>query len=131
VTSWHYYERHIHQMNLSEYNTFKATMVQQADLEETNKRPAYTMGSDDVLANFKRVGEAAGIPASKVALVYFLKHVDSITAYVKDRQAISQSEPMMGRFADARNYLVLMAACLAEERDREFLTIGEPNDQSL
>jgi len=118
-------------MNLSEYNTFKATMVQQADLEETNKRPAYTMGSDDVLANFKRVGEAAGIPASKVALVYFLKHVDSITAYVKDRQAISQSEPMMGRFADARNYLVLMAACLAEERDREFLTIGEPNDQSL
>ena len=112
-------------MNQSEYDQFKRTLGDYADGVESEKRPSYTMGSDDVLANFKRVGEAAGIPASKVALVYFLKHVDSITAYVKDREAISQSEPMMGRFADARNYLTLMAACLAEERDSEFLTIGE------
>jgi len=112
-------------MNRSEYDQFKRTLGDFADGVETDKRPAYTMGSADVLANFKRVGDAAGIPASKVALVYFLKHVDSITAYVKNREAISQSEPMMGRFADARNYLTLMAACLAEERDAEFLTIGE------
>jgi hypothetical protein len=111
-------------MKRAEYDSFKKNHNETADKIEDDKRPAYTMGSDDVLANFKRVGHAAGIPASKVALVYFLKHVDSISAYVKDREAVSQSEPMMGRFADARNYLTLMAACLAEERDREFL-IGE------
>ena len=108
-------------MNQSEYDAFKKTLTDFSDTVESEKRPAYTMGSDDVLSNFKRVGEEAGIPASKVALIYFLKHKDSISAYVKDREAISQSEPMMGRFADARNYLTLMAACLAEERDSESL----------
>lgn len=111
-------------MTKSEYEKFKSVVVNAADGIEEDKRPAYTMGSDDVLANFKRVGEAAGIPASKVALVYLLKHVDSITAYVKDKDAISQAEPMVGRFCDARNYLTLLAACLAEERDEEFLQPG-------
>lgn len=117
-------------MNLREYDILKEVLRNHADEVETSKRPAYTLGSADVLANFKRVGEAADVPPSKVALIYFLKHIDSITAYVKDREAISQSEPMMGRFADARNYLNLMAACLAEERDGEFLTTGEPKNDA-
>ena len=111
-------------MTKAEYEKFKETIVGAADRIEADKRPAYTMGSDDVLANFKRVGAAAGIPASKVALVYLLKHIDSITAYVKDREAISQAEPIEGRFCDARNYLTLMAACLVEERDEDFLMAG-------
>ena len=118
-------------MTKSEYNRLKKVIHDLSIGVEDDKRPAYTMGSDDVLANFKRVGYAAGIPPSKVALVYLLKHIDSISAYVKDRTAISQSEPMLGRICDAKNYLDLMTACLVEERDEEFLTTltGETNDE--
>lgn len=113
-------------MKISEFEKVQKFLSSESQKVQDDKRPAYTIGSDDVLANFKRVGNAAGIPPSKVALVYFLKHVDSITAYIKDRDAISQSEPMVGRIVDAKNYLDLMAACLIEEEDKEFLsTIGD------
>jgi hypothetical protein len=36
--------------------------------------------------------------------IYFLKHVFSILAYLGQK---SESEPIMGRFVDARNYLDL------------------------
>lgn len=115
-------------MKIEEYDRIQSHVRSVARVVEEDKRPAYTMGSDDVLANFKRVGKAAGIAPSQVALVYCLKHIDSISAYIKNRDAISQSEPMIGRFCDAKNYLDLIVACLVEERDAEFLTIGDAKE---
>jgi len=55
-------------------------------------------------------------------MIYFLKHVDSITAMVR-RPDLPQSEEMTGRFADALNYIKLLYALLKE---REYDTV-EPD----
>jgi len=85
---------------------------------ETSKRPAYTVGSADVLANFKRVAERSGISPLQCILVYFLKHIDSIQSIVSPpKGTITQAEPIVERFADASNYLNLMLALLIEEHE--------------
>jgi hypothetical protein len=114
-------------LNLAEYEKIKAKLRKTADEIEVSKRPAYTVGSSDVLANFKRVAERSGITPVQCALVYFLKHLDSITSYAQN-QDIPQAEPIWERFADADNYLRLMLALLIEELDENLLITEETKD---
>ena len=66
------------------------------------KREAYTSGSKDQLANFKRISERMGLAPLEVWGVYMNKQVDSINSFIKDG---SESEPIATRFADTLNYL--------------------------
>jgi hypothetical protein len=88
-------------------------LVEAAKIEAA-KRPAYTVGSDDVLANFKRVALRADIHPWQAWAVYFLKHVDALLT-AATRADLPQAEPLVGRFADAINYLKLGAALAADE----------------
>ncbi|RLC39729.1 MAG: hypothetical protein DRH51_06665 [Candidatus Coatesbacteria bacterium] len=63
----------------------------------------YQCGSDDVLANFKRIAERLSLSPLEVWAVYFLKHIDAILTFVKKGEVAS--EDIEGRFNDARNYL--------------------------
>lgn len=58
--------------------------------------------SKDRLRNFNAIGEFLERPAREVLLVFFMKHVLSIST------GISLREPMRGRVIDAMNYLRLL-----------------------
>lgn len=102
-------------MQASKYNHVTTGLLATAKRIADAKRPAYTIGSDDVLANFKRIGDRCQMPPEKVLDIYLLKHLDSITAYSDGE--ISQSEPIEERFADAINYLLLKYALLVERKE--------------
>jgi len=100
-------------MTSDQYDAVADELMRLAREIETAKRPGYTGGSVDVLANFKRVAERAGISTEQAWLVYFLKHIDAITTIMaKPDLPVSEAPP--GRFADAINYLRLGYAILRE-----------------
>lgn len=102
-------------MNSLEYDKVAGELMALARDIEVSKRPGYTGGSVDVLANFKQVAARAGITTEQAFLVYFLKHVDAICS-IMGRPDLPVSEEPSGRFADALNYLKLGYA-LWRERD--------------
>ena len=71
--------------------------------------------SDDRLANFKRLAPECGIKPELVAWVYFRKHLDSISTYLKEGKELSE-ETIRGRFLDAINYLTLIYGLIVESQ---------------
>jgi hypothetical protein len=78
-----------------------------------SKRPGYTIGSDDALANFKRVAKLAQNTPEDNVITYMVKHWDSILAFIRHPE-IEQAEDMIQRFADLQNYTCLLLALLIE-----------------
>ena len=68
----------------------------------------YAHNTENVFANFERVEEATDSTREKVLMVYLLKHMDGISAYVKGYK--SQREDVTGRITDAIVYLMLLWA---------------------
>ena len=81
------------------------------------KGDSYAGKQGDALSNFKIVAELVGITPYQVQLVYFLKHVLSITNAVKDNpnHPVDASEGNDGRVTDVINYAILFE-CLYKER---------------
>lgn len=69
------------------------------------KGKSYNPGTDDRLANFKRVAERLNLDPLKVWGAYFLKHVDAICTMVLT--GANDMEGFTSRATDLRNYLVL------------------------
>lgn len=101
-------------MNQADYEIVRDAMLQTAADIETAKRPAYVQGNIDVLHNFKTNAERMGITPLQCAGIYWGKHVDAITSYLKDPN-IHQAEPIHGRIADCINYLKLITALIKEQ----------------
>lgn len=107
-------------MNQIEFDLVRSILAKAAEGELTTKGPDYAhhdtgTGELDRLANFKEVAhrlEGAPLDLTTVCAVYFEKHVVAIERAVKDRKL--SSEALLGRFADACNYLDLLLACFAE-----------------
>lgn len=93
-------------MTQAEYDVVAGELMALAREIEDSKRPGYTAGSEDVLSNFKRVAERAGISTEQAWAVYFLKHVDAVLS-ILTRPDLPVSEAAPGRFADGVNYLRL------------------------
>jgi len=74
----------------------------------------YAHSEEEAFSNFMRVGQYLGVDRKKVLLVYMLKHIDGITAFVNGHE--SQREDIEGRILDARVYLALLAGMVREER---------------
>jgi hypothetical protein len=103
----------------TEFDLVRSILAAVAEGELATKGPDYAhhlnQGEIDRLANFKGVAarlEGAPTDLTTVCAVYFEKHIFAIERAVKDRQL--SSEGLLGRFADARNYLDLLLACFAE-----------------
>jgi|TARA_R100000742_G_C4215446_1_gene40666 7-cyano-7-deazaguanine synthase in queuosine biosynthesis len=75
----------------------------------------YTVSDKDKLKNFKSIAERLDTKASNIAMVYLLKHMDSIRNYVLNGVEASD-ETISGRVRDARNYLLLLHAIILEEK---------------
>lgn len=81
-------------------------------------------GADfDRLLNFKEIGDFLDMRATEVCLVLLLKHIQSITLAVKSGNYhfrwywndTNNNDGLKQRIADARNYLLLLAACIEDE----------------
>ena len=66
----------------------------------------YARDSKDVFANFKRVADFTDITKEKAVMVYLIKHIDGISAYVNGHR--SQREGVRGRLTDAITYLCIL-----------------------
>ena len=73
----------------------------------------YAQSDDNVFANFERVGKSINSTREKVLMVYLLKHIDGISAYVKGHK--SQREAVTGRITDAMVYLMLLWGMVVED----------------
>lgn len=93
-------------MDVVTLRRLRTELLTEAEKITQAKQPGYIMGRADALSNFKTVAERMGVTPMQAWGIYFLKHVDSISAYAKDPK-IPQGEAMIGRFADAINYLCL------------------------
>ena len=77
---------------------------------------------EDRLLNFREVAEFLGRTPAEVALAYLMKHIQSISHAVRTEynwcwQTEQGHEGLKQRIADARNYLLLLAACLEAEME--------------
>jgi hypothetical protein len=85
------------------------------------KRMEYASDADR-LENFKTNAALTGLMPEQVCAVYLAKHVQSIVKHVMDGQfdwswtTEDGREGLKQRIADARNYLLLLAACIDESR---------------
>ena len=111
-------------MNQEQYDLVTQQLASIAREIEEKKRPGYTTGTEDVLSNFKRIAEQTGTIPEKIAMIYMLKHLDSIRTLLNDLESEIDNddpEPWYGRIADIFNYVRLLYALL---RERELLTHG-------
>lgn len=104
-------------MNTKKYKAVSDALLGEAARIEDSKRPAYTANNEDCLHNFKTVALRLGITDMQAWGVYFLKHIDAIISSAKD-PATPQAEALLGRFADAINYLKLGYAIYVESQDQ-------------
>src|SRR3990172_9547854 len=106
-------------MTTEEFNHFFGDFMGECRKIHATKGKEYS-GNGDRLANFKRLAARLTAPPETVCLIYGTKHLDalaSLTEHIETEKRLppSISEPIEGRFHDAVNYLVLLAA-LCEER---------------
>ena len=76
----------------------------------------YAHRDDNVFANFERVAERLNISPEKVLMVYLLKHIDGITAYIEGHK--SQREDVRGRITDTIVYLILLWGMIEEKNGK-------------
>jgi hypothetical protein len=92
-------------------------------------------GDSDRLANFRRNGEALGLPMETVWAVYAGKHWDAIQQWVKDQRADTQRErlePIEGRIHDLMVYLTLLAAMVDESKPGNMQAVSvRPNMEQI
>lgn len=78
---------------------------------------------EDTMANFKRNAERAGLTKYQVWLIYFGKHVDSISNAVKyhpeNPATETKSEPLRSRIVDAINYLTILQNLMDEDAEEQ------------
>ena len=76
-----------------------------------SKGEAYS-GLEDKLGNFKRCSILAGTTIEKAWFIYFVKHFDALSSYI--RGEYKDSEPIEGRIQDLINYLFLLYGIIKE-----------------
>jgi hypothetical protein len=100
-------------MKVNDFIKWAEEMQFQENKIMLDKGKEYTVSDDDKFKNFKSIGDRLGLEAEKIALVYLLKHMDSIRNYVLNGTE-SSDESIMGRIHDARNYLLLLGGIIKE-----------------
>ena len=88
------------------------------------KGEEYTISNEDKLKNFKSISDRLETTPSEVAMVYLLKHMDSIRNYVLNGVEASD-ESISGRIRDARNYLMLLHAIILESKGLDEKEVDE------
>jgi len=105
-------------MTVKDFIKWAGDMQFQENKIMLEKGKEYTVSNNDKFKNFKSIGERIDLKPETVALVYLLKHMDSIRNYVLHGKE-SSDEDIMGRIHDARNYLLLLGGIIEEGRKKK------------
>ena len=107
-------------MDLNHFNKLLMEFREQ-ELDLLQSKRAEYADDRDVLRNFKEQAEFSNITPLQIGLVLVFKHIQSIKEAVIERKLNWEWETSEGRegtkqrIADARNYLLLLAAIIEEE----------------
>jgi hypothetical protein len=108
-------------MTNDDFTAFRQLLNAQCEDIMLKKGSDYS-GVHDRHRNFKEAAKAMGVSPLVVWGIFMKKHLDSIFTYVREQKV--QSEPILERFKDVRNYIDLGAALVAEielEKSGEFV----------
>lgn len=102
-------------MIVSDFLKWAEEMYKEEMTLMVDKGTEYTVSDTDKFKNFKSIAERLHVTPEIVAMIYLLKHMDSIRNYVLTGTE-SSTEPIKGRIQDARNYLLLLGGILHEKQ---------------
>ena len=104
-------------MKVSHFMRWAKSMQDEENRLMLVKGEEYTVSDEDKFKNFKSIGDRMNLKAEQVALIYLLKHMDSIRNFVLNGKEVSE-EPIVGRIQDARNYLLLLGGIIEESKSK-------------
>lgn len=110
-------------MTMDEFSELLERIQAEENIVREAGQREYAHDADRAFRNFEEIGQRlrcrhCGHPIGRenVLMVYLLKHIDGIIAWVNGHR--SQREDVRGRLKDARMYEALLWG-MAEEHDRE------------
>ena len=108
-------------MNKNKFNELFLDIMMEVKQTRDAGQKEYAHSEDNVFANFERVAENLDISKEQALMVYLMKHIDGINAWVKGHK--SQREDVRGRIKDAIVYLCLLWGMAEEYYDLEDVDI--------
>lgn len=100
-------------MTVEEFTKFIDTDILPECYKIMNSKGISYSGLEDKLGNFKRLSILTNSSPEKVLFIYFTKHFDALSSYI--RGEYKDSENIRGRILDIINYMLLLAALLKEQ----------------
>ena len=117
-------------MNYDEMtNLIDRVIIPEIKKTRSSGQKEYARTEDDVLANFKRIGDTLGLPPDKIISVYMLKHLDGVLSHIDGYK--SQREHVTGRLTDIMVYCCLLWASVVDNNPSEDgRSEGKNNDEN-
>ena len=100
-------------MKKSEFNELFLDIMMKVKKTRDEGQKEYAHTEENVFANFERVAESLEISKEQALMVYLMKHMDGINAWIKGHK--SQREDVTGRIKDAIVYLCLLWGMASQE----------------
>ena len=100
-------------MKKEEFNELFLDIMMKVKKTRDAGQKEYAHTEENVFANFERVAESLDISREQSLMVYLMKHIDGINAWIKGHK--SQREDVTGRIKDAIVYLCLLWGMATEE----------------
>ena len=100
-------------MNKSTFDNLFLQIIEKVKKTRDSGQKEYAHSEDNVFANFERVSNSLDISREQALMVYLMKHMDGINAWIKGHK--SQREDVTGRIKDAIVYLCLLWGMTIEE----------------
>jgi uncharacterized protein YifE (UPF0438 family) len=102
-------------MKVDDFIKWAKSMQKEENEIMLGKGKEYTVSDEDKFKNFKSIAERMNTSSEQVAMIYLLKHMDSIRNYTLHGIEASD-ESIEGRIMDARNYLLLLGGIIKEKK---------------
>lgn len=106
-------------MNKAKFDELFIDIMNEVKDARDSGQKEYAHTEDNVFANFERVAGGLDISREQALMVYLMKHMDGINAWIKGHK--SQREDVTGRIKDAIVYLCLLWGMA----DEDTITSGE------
>ena len=100
-------------MKKQEFNELFLNIMMEVKQTRDAGQKEYAHTEENVFANFERVADSLDISKEQALMVYLMKHMDGINAWIKGHK--SQREDVTGRIKDAIVYLCLLWGMATEE----------------
>ena len=110
-------------MNRKEHSELMDKIWNKVSTTRTAGQLEYAADEENVFANFERTAKSLNLSKEQVLWVFFMKHIDGISSYLKAHK--SQREDVTGRITDAIVYLCLLWGMIEDKKPKRKLGFWE------